>query len=150
MKDIVSVITTFYNAQDYIIKCINSVNNQLINEFFEIEFILVDDCSEDDSSRIIRIFFDLYTNKNVKSKVIKTPHNMGCGGARNFGIANSSGQYLMFLDADDYYINNDFVLRAYTMMNEHNADIIEFGLKYINKNGEREQCSNDARSRAGS
>ena len=115
MKDIVSVITTFYNAQDYILKCLNSVNNQLI-----------------------KIFFDNYITGNVKSKVIKTPQNMGCGGARNFGIANSSGQYLMFLDADDYYINNDFVLRAYSMMIEHNADIIEFGLKYINQYGERE------------
>ena len=138
MKDIVSVITTFYNAQDYILKCLNSVNNQLINEFFEIEFVLVDDCSTDDTAKIIKIFFDNYTTGNVKSKVIKTPQNMGCGGARNFGIANSSGQYLMFLDADDYYINNDFVLRAYSMMIEHNADIIEFGLKYINQNGERE------------
>ena len=138
MKDIVSVITTFYNAQDYILKCLNSVNNQLINEFFEIEFVLVDDCSTDDTAKIIKIFFDNYTTENVKSKVIKTPQNMGCGGARNFGIANSSGQYLMFLDADDYYINNDFVLRAYSMMIEHNADIIEFGLKYINQNGERE------------
>ena len=138
MKDIVSVITTFYNAQDYILKCLNSVNNQLINEFFEIEFVLVDDCSTDDTAKIIKIFFDNYTTGNVKSKVIKTPQNMGCGGARNFGIANSSGQYLMFLDADDYYINNDFVLRAYSMMIEHNADIIEFGLKYINQYGERE------------
>ena len=138
MKDIVSVITTFYNAQDYILKCLNSVNNQLINEFFEIEFVLVDDCSTDDTAKIIKIFFDNYTTGNVKSKVIKTPQNMGCGGARNFGIANSSGQYLMFLDADDYYINNDFILRAYSMMIEHNADIIEFGLKYINQNGERE------------
>ena len=138
MKDIVSVITTFYNAQDYILKCLNSVNNQLINEFFEIEFVLVDDCSTDDTAKIIKIFFDNYTTGNVKSKLIKTPQNMGCGGARNFGIANSSGQYLMFLDADDYYINNDFVLRAYTMMIEHNTDIIEFGLKYINQNGERE------------
>ena len=90
MKDIVSVITTFYNAQDYILKCLNSVNNQLINEFFEIEFVLVDDCSTDDTAKIIKIFFDNYTTGNVKSKVIKTPQNMGCGGARNFGIANSS------------------------------------------------------------
>ena len=52
MKDIVSVITTFYNAQDYILKCLNSVNNQLINEFFEIEFVLVDDCSTDDTLKI--------------------------------------------------------------------------------------------------
>jgi len=138
MKDIVSVITTFYNAQDYIVKCINSVNSQLINENFEIEYVLIDDCSEDDTSKIIKIFFDNYKNGNVTHKIIKTSQNIGCGGARNFGIANSSGKYLMFLDADDYYIHNDFIFRAYNMIVEHDADIIEFGLKYINQNGERE------------
>ena len=71
MKDIVSVITTFYNAQDYILKCLNSVNNQLINEFFEIEFVLVDDCSTDDTTKIIKIFFDNYTTGNVKSKHLR-------------------------------------------------------------------------------
>lgn len=139
MKDKISIITTFYNNENYILKCINSVWDQEISNDFEIEYILIDDNSEDKTHDIIDIFFEEYGNfGSCKHKIIKTPQNLGCGGARNFGIANSTGNYIMFLDADDYYIHNDFVLRAYNMIKEHNADIIEFGIKYINQNGERE------------
>lgn len=139
MKDKVSIITTFYNCENYILKCINSVWSQEISDDFDIEYILIDDNSEDKTHEIIDIFFKEYGQLgNCEYKIIKTPQNLGCGGARNFGIANSTGNYIMFLDADDYYIHNDFVLRAYNMIIEHNADIIEFGIKYINQNGERE------------
>lgn len=137
---IISIITTFYNAQDYIIKCINSINKQITDEFFKIEYILIDDCSTDDTAKIIKIFFDNYKNynSNIEYKIITSPYNLGCGGARNFGIKNSTGDYLMFLDADDYYINNDFVKRAYWTARDNHADIVEYGLKYVNQNGERE------------
>lgn len=139
MKDKVSIITTFYNSENYILKCINSVWEQEISDNFDIEYILIDDNSNDKTHEIIDIFFKEYGQLgSCEYKIIKTPQNLGCGGARNFGIANSTGNYIMFLDADDYYIHNDFVLRAYNMMVEHNADIIEFGIKYINQNGERE------------
>lgn len=139
MKDKISIITTFYNAENYILKCINSVWDQEYSGDFEIEYILIDDHSEDKTKDIIEIFFKEYGQYgSCMYKIIKTPQNLGCGGARNFGIANSTGNYIMFLDADDYYIHNDFVLRAYNMMVEHNADIIEFGIKYINQRGERE------------
>ena len=139
MKDKVSIITTFYNCENYILKCINSVWNQEISDDFDIEYILIDDNSEDKTNEIIDIFFKEYGQlSSCTYKIIKTPQNLGCGGARNFGIANSTGNYIMFLDADDYYIHNDFVLRAYNMIVEHDADIIEFGIKYINQNGERE------------
>ena len=149
MKDKVSISTTFYNCENYILKCINSVWDQKISDDFDIEYILIDDNSEDKTHEIINIFFKEYGQwGSCEYKIIKTPQNLGCGGARNFGIANSTGNYIMFLDADDYYINNDFVLRAYNnndfvlraynMIVEHNADIIEFGIKYINQNGERE------------
>jgi len=137
MKDTVSVITTFYNAQDYILKCINSVWKQKNTDNFDIEYILIDDCSNDKTSDIVKIFFKEYSRLS-KYKIIKTPYNMGCGGSRNFGIANSTGNYLMFLDADDYYIHDDFVKRAYNIITENNADIVEFGIKYVNQNGERE------------
>ena len=139
MKDKVSIITTFYNCENYILKCINSVWDQEISDNFDIEYVLIDDHSEDKTHEIIDIFFKEYGDYgSCHYKIIKTPKNLGCGGARNFGIANSTGNYIMFLDADDYYINNDFVLRAYNMITEHDADIIEFGIKYINQNGERE------------
>ena len=139
MKDKVSIITTFYNSENYILKCINSVWEQEFSEEFDIEYILVDDNSEDQTRKIIDIFFKEYEDYgSCIPKIIKTPKNLGCGGARNFGISHSTGNYIMFLDADDYYIHDDFVLRAYNIIKEHNADIVEFGVKYINQNGERE------------
>ena len=77
--DVVSIITTFYNSQDYIIKCINSVNKQITDEFFKIEFILIDDDSTDDTAKIINIFFDNYKNleSNIEYKLIKSPTNLG-------------------------------------------------------------------------
>ena len=136
MKDLVSVITTFYNDEEYILNCINSVNAQL-SDNFDIEYIIVNDCSEDNASEIINMYFDKYKNDSIKLNIIKTPENLGCGGARNFGIANSNGNYLMFLDADDYYLRNDFILRAYNIISKNNADIVEFGIKYISSDGIR-------------
>lgn len=138
MKDKVSIITTYYNSENYILKCINSVNSQIIDDTFDLEYIIIDDCSEDHTSQIIDIFFEKYKNDKLEVKHIKTPSNLGCGGARNFGIANASGNYLMFLDADDYYMKIDFVKRAYHIISDNNADIVEFGFKYVNNNGQRE------------
>ena len=58
MKDKVSIITTYYNSENYILKCINSVNSQIIDETFDIEYIIIDDCSEDSSVQIIDLFFE--------------------------------------------------------------------------------------------
>ena len=138
MKDKVSIITTFYNSEKYILQCIHSVNSQLTNDEFNIEYIIVDDCSEDSTHEMIDTFFKEYGERgSCEYKIIKTPQNLGCGGARNFGISNSTGNYIMFLDADDYYMYNNFVLRAYNMIKKYNADIVEFGIKYVNQNGER-------------
>ena len=71
MQDIVSVITTFYNDENYILKCINSVNCQLVNNQFKIEYILVNDCSEDSSQEIVNIYFNKKSNENVTIKIIK-------------------------------------------------------------------------------
>lgn len=137
MKDKISIITTFYNAENYILKCINSINEQIIEDDFDLEYIIIDDCSTDNSPYIVDIFFEKYKNDKLEVKHIKTPSNLGCGAARKFGIENSSGNYIMFLDADDYYVNFDFVKRAYDIIILNNADIVEFGFKYIDNNGQR-------------
>lgn len=137
MKDKISIITTYYNSENYILKCINSINSQVIEDSFDLEYIIVDDCSTDNSPYIVDIFFEKYKNEKLTVNHIKTPRNIGCGGARRLGIESSSGNYLMFLDADDYYINYDFVKRAYDIISKNNADIVEFGFKYIDNEGQR-------------
>lgn len=134
-KTKVSIITTFYNAERFILNAIHSINCQICpNKNFDIEYILVDDHSTDNSRSIIENY--MRDNKiNGDWKIVKPEKNLGCGGARRFGIQNGTGDLFMFLDADDYYINTDFVNRAVRDIKDNNADIVEYGVIYNQPNG---------------
>jgi glycosyltransferase involved in cell wall biosynthesis len=132
--DKVSIITTFYNAEKFIFQCLNSINQQVIDGF-ELEYVIVDDKSPDRSREIVEHFINIEGNKKIDFRVIEPTENLGCGGARKFGIDNSTGNYLMFLDADDYYINRDFVKRAYDTIKKEQADIVEYGVLFNQTNG---------------
>ena len=128
-KDKISIITTFYNAEKFILEAINSVNQQIIDkDKFEIEYVIVDDKSEDNSRKLVEGFIEKHGNKDIEFRIIEPDENLGCGGARKFGIDNAKGNYFMFLDADDYYLKKDFVLRAYETITSENADIVEYGM----------------------
>jgi len=110
--DKVSIITTFYNAQNFILEAINSVNQQEFNDI-EVEYVLIDDKSTDKSREMLNTFISQYGNPKIDFKIYEPEENLGCGGARKFGIDHATGNYFMFLDADDYYMHKDFVMRAY-------------------------------------
>lgn len=134
--DTVSVITTFYNAEKFIIQSVSSVNQQLVNGF-ELEYVIVDDKSPCNSRKMIEQFIKLEGNKKINFKIVEPEENLGCGGARKFGIDNSTGDYLMFLDADDYYMHTDFVYRAYNDIKREKADIVEYGIIFNQANGQQ-------------
>lgn len=134
--DTVSVITTFYNAEKFIIQSVSSVNQQLVNGF-ELEYVIVDDKSPCNSRKMIEQFIKLEGNKKINFKIVEPKENLGCGGARKFGIDNSTGEYLMFLDADDYYMHTDFVYRAYNDIKREKADIVEYGIIFNQANGQQ-------------
>lgn len=95
MKKIkLSIIVPVYNVEKYLKQCIDSIINQKLSN---IEVILVDDGSTDESGKICDYYSDEYS-------YITTIHqkNKGLSGARNTGIKNSSGEFLMFVDSDDY------------------------------------------------
>ena len=127
MKDKISIITTFYNSEDYILQAINSVNSQIISDDFDVEYILVNDQSTDKTFDIIKYFFSKIKNDKIEVRIINTPNNLGVGSARKLGIKESTGNYLMFLDSDDYYLNNNFLLKAYYNITKNNADVVDFG-----------------------
>lgn len=134
--DRISIITTFYNAERFILQAVNSVNQQFIDGF-ELEYVIVDDKSPDKSRDMIEHFISVQGNGKIIWKVVEPEENLGCGGARKFGIDNSTGNYLMFLDADDYYMNRDFVLRAYNTIKKEKADIVEYGVIFNQQNGQQ-------------
>ena len=93
----VSVVVPVYNAEKYIDRCIDSILSQTFEDF---ELILVDDGSPDKSGKIC----DNYAAKDNRVKVIHK-QNGGVSTARNVGIENSTGEYIMFVDSDDYIDN---------------------------------------------
>lgn len=135
--DKISVITTFYNAENFILDSINSINQQQIDDTFEVEYIIVDDKSKDSSRSKVESFISQYGNKNIKFRIIEPEENLGCGGARKFGIDHATGDFFMFLDADDYYMHTDFLKRAHEDILRENADIVEYGILFNQPNGEQ-------------
>lgn len=91
-KDTISIIVPIYNAEKHIEKCIDSLINQTKKE---LEIILINDGSTDKTDELI----NKYKDKRIKYFKNK---NQGIGKTRNFGIDKATGEYLMFIDSDDY------------------------------------------------
>lgn len=128
----ISVIIPVYNTQKYIEKCLNSLKEQT---YKDIEVIVVNDGSTDYSEEIIMKWME--ENNDIAIKYYKKK-NGGLSSARNYGIEMASGEYLMFLDSDDYIDINLFKnLEQY--MNKK-IDIIKYKMIMVNeKNSEKHQ-----------
>ena len=94
----ISLIIPVYNVEDFLTRCLASVEKQT---YKDLEVIIVNDGSTDSSAKII----DSFASKNPNFKVF-TIENRGLGGARNFGIEKATGEYVVFLDSDDYIAEN--------------------------------------------
>lgn len=122
---LISVIIPVYNVEDYIHQCVESVLNQTYKNF---EIILVNDGSPDNCP----IICDEYASKDNRITVIHKK-NGGLSDARNFGIKEAKGDYLLFLDSDDYWNNSNFLLKiCETISNDSDVQVINFGVvKYF-------------------
>jgi glycosyltransferase involved in cell wall biosynthesis len=117
----ISIIVPVYKAEKYLRKCIDSIVNQT-HSFFEL--ILVDDGSPDNSGKIC----DNYAKNDSRIKVIHI-ENSGVSIARNEGLKLASGEYVVFVDSDDY-VKSDLVSNIINEVNINNSDIIFFGVCY--------------------
>lgn len=95
---LVSVIIPNYNYSKYILQCIQSVLNSDVNQD-EIEIIVVDDSSSDDSVKVIE---EIMKFSNFQIKLIKNEINLGLTLSRNRGISYAQGEFLFFLDSDNF------------------------------------------------
>ncbi len=129
MEPLISVIMPVYKVENFLADSINSVLNQTYSNF---ELILVDDCSPDNSPAIC----DEYAQKDDRIKVIHLEQNGGLGNARNNGIDNAVGEYILFLDSDDTFDNNMFEALTDSLQ-KNPAQIVMFGLveDHYDKNG---------------
>ena len=123
----VSVIVPVYNVEKYIKKCLNALVNQTLQD---IEIIIVNDGSKDDSIKIIKDFIEKYPEKIVYLEKA----NGGLSDARNYGIPHAKGEYIAFLDSDDYVELNMYE-DMYEIAQSENADMVEcdFIWEYPNK-----------------
>lgn len=132
MQELISVIVPVYNVEKYLSRCIESIINQT---YTNIEIILVDDGSTDNS----RIICDEYKKKDKRINVIHKK-NGGLSDARNKGIEMSRGEYLCFIDSDDY-IEESFVEELYEMCIKNNVKISQCSFEIVkehNKNTKTE------------
>lgn len=123
----ISVIIPVYNAEKYLHKCIDSVLSQSYQDF---ELILVNDGSKDLSGSIC----DEYARKDERVKVFHK-ENGGVSTARNIGIDNATGDYICFVDSDDWIESNCLEVLHKTVLSE-NLDILQFSYRRVNEDEE--------------
>ena len=116
-----SVIIPVYNKEKYVTKTIESVLNQT---YKNLEIIIINDASTDNSKAICESF------KDERIVMINNPKNLGAGATRNLGLSKVTGDFISFVDADDY-ICEDYYETLYKMIEDNNADIAECDFRRV-------------------
>lgn len=119
----ISVIIPCYNAEKYIAQCLESVAKQSIG-MEALEVILVNDASIDATPSHLMQFEARFPESVI---VINLEQNLKQGGARNVGLSYASGEYVVFLDADDW-IDKDFYNSLYQVAKEHDTDVVQYAI----------------------
>lgn len=118
----ISIVIPIYNAENYLAQCIDSV---LAQHYENIEILCIDDGSTDCSSEIVNTFI-----KNDSRIIYIKKNHTNAGETRNWGIDNCTGEYVMFLDSDDY-IEPGIIQSCYTIAEKDNSDIVVFKYRLV-------------------
>ena len=118
-KPKVSVVVRAYNVEKYILECLESLCNQTLKD---IEILVCDDCSTDGTLDIVKSVAE----KDSRVKILAKDKNQGTLLNRKSGVDAATGEYVMFLDGDDYY-STEACEKAYNAIKEQNTDILQFG-----------------------
>lgn len=131
---LISVIVPIYNVEKYLDKCVDSIINQT---YENLEIILVDDGSPDNCPKMC----DDYAKKDSRIKVVHK-ENGGLSDARNAGMQVATGEYVSFIDSDDY-ISLDFYETLMQTMLENSSDIVECSVVKFYEDGHFDEYSDD-------
>lgn len=115
-----SIIIPFYNVEQYIAQCLDSVYHQDIPEE-EYEVICVDDCSPDNSISIV----EEYAKKHTNLVIVRNQYNRKLGGARNAGMKVATGNYIWFIDSDDF-IKKSSIGKLLSIAESDKLDVLHF------------------------
>lgn len=122
----ISIVIPIYNARDYIEECLKSIISQSYKG--DIECLLIDDCGNDGTISIAQNFIDNY-NGNIKFIILHHRNNKGAGAARNTGLKAASGDYILFIDSDDYITDTCLEEMSNILKKHPNVDLIQAGIK---------------------
>lgn len=123
---LVSIVVPVYKVEKYLDQCVESILNQ---SYKNIEVLLIDDGSPDRCPQMC----DAWAQKDSRVRVIHK-ENAGAGEARNTGLENVTGDYLCFVDSDDY-IHPNMIRNAYEYLQENSVDIVLFGMSRVDSEG---------------
>lgn len=127
-KNLVSIVVPCYNVEKYVVKCIESLINQT---YSDIEIIAVNDGSTDSTIDILTSIAK--TDERIK---VYNKKNGGLSDARNYGLSKSNGNYICFADSDDY-VDEKYIEKMYTNMEESKADIVACDFWYVDEYGKK-------------
>lgn len=118
-----TIIIPCYNSADMILNSLKSITSN-VSEIYNVEIIVIDDCSGDNTFEKVEKFSKNNTLDNVDIKILRNEYNMGAGESRNVGLEYANKEYITFLDSDDVYAKEFFSCVALTLM--ENNDIVVF------------------------
>lgn len=133
----VTIAIAVYNVEKYVEKCIDSVLNQ---NFTDYEVLVVDDRGKDNSIGLVEQIAKSHSN-GEKIRIIHHEKNLGTGAVRNTSMDEAKGEYIFFMDGDDYLAPNSIQL-LYDAMTANNADIVMGNHQQVLPNGKIESTSN--------
>lgn len=125
MKPLISVIIPVFRVKDYILRCLKSVKKQ---NFTSMEVILIDDCGDDASIPFAKKFI----GNDPRFRIVRNEKNLGQGPARDRGVKEAEGEYILFLDADDY-LADDTLKKLDAVVQQDQPDVIVFQARHLHR-----------------
>lgn len=125
----ISILVPVYNAQRYIERCARRLFEQTYDD---LEYVFVNDCSPDKSIEILKTTLNEYPHREKQVRIINHHKNRGVAASRSTLLANATGDYILWIDADDF-IENETIELLVTKAKTTNADLIYFGAAWYNR-----------------
>lgn len=125
----VTIAVPIYGVEAYIKRCAISLFEQ---SYENIEYVFVNDCTKDNSIQVLKQAIEEYPNRSSHVKIINHDMNRGLGAARNTAIEHATGEFIMWVDSDDY-VHKDIVAKCCHAQRLKNADIVSCGCYVLSK-----------------